>query len=252
MEEKQAYFSLLQRKLKITKFKGCTVGLPQMLSLWWTVILDGQTHLSLKQEHSYRSCTTAVLGALRTRGTGQLLSQPQCSARGTLRCITFLLMLQESSPVCQQGRHSPSQVLLWPCSGRSNTIWVLHRPFWARNDFHGHQGRLLKGPSNVTKVLVKQVPKWCKDLLCRFHTLQHCNFFQFSLFVIVNGNWEKKTQEKKRKYYISSSICKVRRILRDVCSFWLREGATGILLLRDLLCLLPPLSKMPPRLYNSL
>lgn len=100
MEEKQAYFSLLQRELKITKFKGRAVGSSQMLRLWWIVSLDGQTHLSLKQEQSYRNCATAVLGALHTRDTGQLLSQPQHSTRGTLRCITFLLVPQESSPCC--------------------------------------------------------------------------------------------------------------------------------------------------------
>lgn len=100
--------------------------------------------------------------------------------------------------------------MLLPHSGSSNTIWVLHRPFWARNNFHGYQASLLKGRSNVTKVLVKQVPKWCKDLLCGFHPLQHRSFFQLRLFVIVCEKGEKKIWEKKRMHHILSSICEVR------------------------------------------
>lgn len=109
MEEKQAYFSLLQRKLKTIKFNGHAVGSSQMLSLWWIVSLDDQKHLSLKREQSYRNCTRAVLGALHTSGSGQLLSRPQHSSWSALRCITFLLMLQEPSPVHDQGRHSSCQ-----------------------------------------------------------------------------------------------------------------------------------------------
>lgn len=38
---------------------------------------------------------------------------------------------------------------------------------WGQNDFHRYQARL-KEHSYVTKVLVKQVPKWCKDLYVDF------------------------------------------------------------------------------------
>lgn len=154
MEEMQAYFSLIQRQLKITKFEGRAAGKSQMLSLWLIVSLHGKAKsIWARAENKALGTAPQESSVVGCRGTGQLLSS--CSTALGLphrfpACTAGVLTAQW---VCKQGRWSSCQILLWPWAGSVNIITVLHKPFWAGNHPHSHGSGPLKGYSNVTKVL---------------------------------------------------------------------------------------------------
>lgn len=179
-----AYFSLIQRELKITKFEGRAVGKSQMLSLcdwllvWMAKPNGSELETRTKLQELHHSCAR---GAARQPAQGHrtvlIPTSAQCSGcPAEHRHPACVVGVFTTVRVCKQGKvvflPSAALALHWElqyncCTDLSELEMTLT---------HIKQD-LSKGIQMSLTHWVKQVLKWCGNLLCGFHPPQCCNFF---------------------------------------------------------------------------